>query len=244
MSEEPREKSGEILLSVVIPAYNEENRIGLTLPTVVSFLKAQKFVSEVVFVDDGSHDKTVSVAEKCLREQPHQIILNKQNQGKGSAVKKGMLAAKGVYRLFTDADLSTPIETVIDFIEDLKSNCDVAVGSRALRDSDVAVRQSIWRESMGRIYNLLARMFAFHNISDSQCGFKCFKGEAAETLFSLQKLQRFSFDAEIIYLAQKQGYKVLEKPVTWRNSPQSRVNVIKDSLNMFVDLIRIRWIHR
>lgn len=229
---------------MIIPAYNEEPRIGNTLPSAVSFLKQQNYRSEIILVDDGSRDNTVQLAKKILESYPHQLIQVQPNRGKGHAVKQGMLAGRGRYLLFTDADLSTPLELVNDFMIELQHGYDLVVGSRALKDSNIVTHQPFWREWMGRIYNCFAKMTAFKNISDSQCGFKCFKSSVAKDLFSRQKLERFSFDAEIIYLAQQSGYKLLEKPVIWRNSPQSRVNVIRDSLNMFIDLIRIRWLHR
>ncbi len=235
----------DIYLSVVIPAYNEEARIGATLGAIIHYLKKQRYDSEIIVSDDGSKDQTVSVAREKLRGFPHQVLLAPENQGKGSAVRRGMLSAKGEYVLFTDADLSTPIEEVKKFIEfHEQNNYDVIIGSRALPESNVEIHQDWKRELMGRVFNFFVSLLAFRGILDSQCGFKSFNRNAAKELFSNQKLEGFSFDVEIIYLAKQSGYKVLEAPVTWRNSTQTRVRLFKDPILMFWDLLKIRWLHR
>lgn len=230
-------------LSVVIPAYNEEKRLPQSLAAVVAFLQSQPYTSEIVLSDDGSQDRTISLAEEFLRDFPHQILKVPQNRGKGHAVRQGMLAATGDYVLFTDADLSTPIEEVTGFLERLEKDQDVVIGSRALPDSRVEIHQNFLRESMGKIFNFIAQRWTFKGVHDSQCGFKCFRREAARKLFSLQKLDGFSFDVEIVFLAQKLGFRLLELPVTWRNSTQSRVQVLRDPLVMFWDVLRIRRLH-
>jgi dolichyl-phosphate beta-glucosyltransferase len=230
-------------LSVVIPAFNEEKRLPQTLMAVMDFLKRQPYASEIIVSDDGSQDRTVALAKELLKTFPSQILVTPQNRGKGNAVRQGMLAATGAYVLFTDADLSTPIEEVSRFLVHLEKNQDIVIGSRALRASQVEVRQNFLRETMGKVFNLLAQAWAFKGVHDSQCGFKCFRREAAQKLFSLQKLDGFSFDVEIVYLAQKLGYRLLELPVIWRNSAQSRVQVFRDPLMMFWDVLRIRSLH-
>jgi len=235
---------GEPYLSVIFPAYNEAERLAKTLPRVLDFLRSQKYESEILLVDDGSQDQTVTTAEALLKGFPHKVLRQPRNRGKGAAVKRGMLAGMGRFLLFSDADLSTPIEEVEGFLKELESGYQVVIGSRAMQTSDILERQPFWREWMGRIFNFCARTLAFRNIRDSQCGFKAFSQKAAQDLFSRQKLERFSFDVEVIYLAQKLGYRILEKPVAWRNSAQSKVSVLRDSLNMFLDLLRIRWMHR
>ena len=230
-------------LSVVIPAYNEEERLPQSLAAVLGFLKKQSYGSEIIVSDDGSQDRTVELAKEILKEFPHQVLVTLQNRGKGHAVRQGVLAAKGDYILFTDADLSTPIEEVSKFLACLEKDQDVVIGSRALPDSQVKIRQNFFRETMGKVFNLIAQRFAFKGVHDSQCGFKCFRREAAHKLFSLQKLDGFSFDVEIVYLAQKLGFRLLELPVIWRNSAQSRVQVLRDPLVMFWDVLRIRSIH-
>ncbi len=230
-------------LSVVIPAYNEEKRLPRSLETVLGFLKKQPYASEIIVSDDGSQDRTVALAKDLLKGFPHQILITHRNLGKGHAVRQGMLAATGEYVLFTDADLSTPIEEVARFLARLEKDQDVVIASRDLPGSQVEIHQNFLRETMGKVFNRIACMFAFRGIRDSQCGFKCFRREAAQKLFTLQKLDGFSFDVEIVYLAQKLGLRLLELPVIWRNSAQSRVQVLRDPLMMFWDVLRIRRLH-
>lgn len=235
----------DIKLSIIIPAYNEALRIAPTIEKIKAFLRAKAYPSEIIVVDDGSSDRTAEIASDQLKDFPHLIIQNERNRGKGYSVKTGMLSAKGLYRLFSDADLSTPIEETDRFLDQLEhGGYDCVIGSRDLPDSRVEIHQNWLREIMGKVFNRLARLFSFRSIHDSQCGFKGFRRDAAQKLFALQKLEGFSFDAEIIFLAQKMGYRILETPVTWRNSSQSRVQIFKDPLAMFVDLMRIRFIHR
>jgi dolichyl-phosphate beta-glucosyltransferase len=230
-------------LSVVIPAFNEEKRLPQTLAAVMVFLKRQPYTSEIIVSDDGSQDRTVQIAGEFLRDFPHQILVTPQNRGKGHAVRRGMLAATGDYVLFTDADLSTPIEEAERFLEHLEKDQDVVIGSRALPGSQVEIRQNFLRETMGKVFNFLAQAWTFKGVHDSQCGFKGFRREAAQKLFRLQKLDGFSFDVEIVYLAQKSGLRLLELPVIWRNSTQSRVRIFRDPLKMFWDILRIRRLH-
>ena len=230
-------------LSVIIPSFNEEKRLTSTLEQITAYLRKQRYASEVIVVDDGSRDRTIEVAEEKLTGFPHRILKQGLNQGKGTAVKRGMLEAQGEFLLFTDADLSTPIEEAELLIARLEKGFDIAVGSRALPESRVQIHQNFLRESMGKIFNRIARLMSFKKIQDSQCGFKCFRREAARNLFQAQKLKGFSFDAEILYLAQKKGYRIAEVGVTWRNSPHSRVHILKDSLRMLWDVVRIPWIH-
>ncbi|MFA7254766.1 MAG: dolichyl-phosphate beta-glucosyltransferase [Candidatus Omnitrophota bacterium] len=230
-------------LSVVIPAYNEEKRLPSSLTAVMDFLKKQSYASEIIVSDDGSQDRTVELAREFLKEFPHQVLVTPRNRGKGHAVRQGMLAATGDYVLFTDADLSTPLEEVAKFLAHLQKDQDVVIGSRALPGSQVEIHQNFFREAMGKVFNLIAQLWAFQGIHDSQCGFKGFRKEAARKLFSLQKINGFSFDVEIVYLAQKLGLRLLELPVIWRNSVQSRVRVFRDPFVMFWDVLRIRSLH-
>jgi dolichyl-phosphate beta-glucosyltransferase len=230
-------------LSVVIPAYNEEDRLPRSLLSVIEFLKMQPYSSEIILSDDGSTDRTADVASEILKTVTHKIVTVPENKGKGHAVRKGILAAQGEYILFTDADLSTPIEEVTRFLEHLQRDQDVVIGSRALPGSQVMIHQNPLRETMGKVFNSIACFFAFKGIHDSQCGFKAFRRETALKLFSLQKLDGFSFDVEIVFLAQKLGLRLLELPVIWRNSAQSRVRVFLDPLLMFWDVLRIRRLH-
>lgn len=232
-------------LSVVIPAYNEEFRIGKSLQLICLYLAKKNYDFEIIVIDDGSADKTVEIAKKETEKiaDKIQIICNSKNQGKGFSVKTGVLAATGDYVLFTDADLSTPIEEVTKLISYLENGYDIAIGSRDLPDSKVYIHQNWLRELMGKVFNKIARMLTFKDIHDSQCGFKCFKAQCAKELFGLQKYNGFSFDVEILFLAQKLGYKIKEVPVIWRNSPSSKVNIIADPLKMFRDLFCIRLTH-
>lgn len=235
----------DLFLSVIVPAYNEAQRLGPSLVNMIQYLGRQDYASEIIVVDDGSTDSTVEVAKKELAAFPHTLLLNGTNQGKGYSVKQGMLAGKGRYLLFTDADLSTPIEEISRFLKNMtEKGYDCVIASRALAESQVEIHQNRLRELMGKTFNKMARSLSFKGISDSQCGFKCFSQKAAHDLFALQKLKGFSFDAEILFLAQKRGYRVLETPVIWRNSAQSRVRMIRDPLVMFWDIARIRWMHR
>jgi dolichyl-phosphate beta-glucosyltransferase len=233
----------KIALSVVVPAYNEEHRIRASLDRIVAYLVTQNISSEVIVVDDGSTDQTVVVSHERLGSIPHKILSNGQNRGKGFSVRQGMLAAQGEIVLFTDADLSTPIEECEKLIRDIQNGSDLAIGSRDVSGSKVERHQNILREFMGKVFNRIAHVSAFRGIHDSQCGFKAFKHNVAQKLFTLQKINGFCFDAEIIFLAQRLGYRVGEVGVRWINSPQSKVRIIRDSVLMFVDLCRIRLLH-
>ncbi|MBI4398176.1 MAG: glycosyltransferase family 2 protein [Candidatus Omnitrophica bacterium] len=231
-------------ISIIICAYNEAERLPKSLKEIGNFLESWRRSYEIIVVDDGSRDGTARVASEHLAGVSHFVLSERNNRGKGYAVRTGMLHARGTYILFTDADLSTPIHELEKMIPFLEDGYDLAIGSRAIEAPEVK-RTMIWyREIMGRTYNFLREIFIYPGISDSQCGFKCFRREAAKDLFSAQKLNGFSFDAEILYLARKRQYRIKEVPVSWYAETQSKVKIVKDSLNMFLDLIRIRWMHR
>ncbi|MSR76848.1 MAG: glycosyltransferase family 2 protein [Candidatus Omnitrophica bacterium] len=234
----------EIHLSIIVPFYNEENRLRLSLPLILAFIRQQPFVTELILSNDGSTDHSMAVVSEILKNESYRVLSEPVNQGKGNAVKRGMLAAQGRYVLFSDADLSTPLEEILRFIPYFDKGYDIVIGSRSLASSKVEVHQNALRELMGRVFNLSAQCLTFKNIRDSQCGFKCFTQSAARALFSLQQIPGFAFDAEILYLAQKMGYRIQEEPVLWRNETQSRVKLFSDPIKMFWDLLRIRWIHR
>ena len=231
-------------MSFIIPVYNEERRIAKTIREIAAFESKYQDAYEWIFVDDGSNDETGRLAQKEVGTMKVRWIRLEHNEGKGRAVQKGMLEAKGDFLFFVDADLSTPLSEYESLLCALKDGYDVAIGSRGLSGSQVLVHQNWIRETMGKIFNRIARLLTFKGIYDSQCGFKGFRREAAQRLFNLQRVRGFSFDAEIIYLAQKLGYRIRELPVTWVNSKDSKVNIVKDSIRMFVDLFRIRWYHR
>lgn len=232
-------------LSIVIPAYNESVRLGATLSRVSEYACARARPHEIIVVDDGSTDATCDLVRAAERDGASvRLLINDVNRGKGYSVSRGMLAARGRIVLFTDADLSTPIEEADALIERLEGGHDLAIGSRALRQSKIEVHQPFFRENMGRVFNLLFRLIFMDGIHDSQCGFKGLRREAAQDLFSRLTVHGFCFDVEIVYLARKLGYRVVEVPVRWRNSPDTRVHALLDPARMFLDMFRIRWRHR
>jgi dolichyl-phosphate beta-glucosyltransferase len=232
--------NNNILLSVVIPAYNEEKRIGSTLKKIIEFFNAKKSNYEIIVVDDGSKDNTVNIIKDIFRNEI-KIIANKKNKGKGYSVRSGFLSANGKYLLFSDADLSTPIEEADKLSKALRGDFQVIIGSRALKDSDVLVHQPIYRELMGKIFNVFVKLICLGGIKDTQCGFKLFTARAGKEICKLQRLDRFSFDVEMLFIAKKKGYKISEVPIRWSNDPETKVGAIKDSINMFKDLLIIRW---
>lgn len=231
-------------LSIVIPAYNEAMRIESTLVHVLRYLETQPYASEVIVVDDGSKDATFGVVRnmRTPNRTPVRVHQLKENQGKGAAVKVGMLGlARGEYRLFYDADASTPIEEVDRIWPQFDDGANIVIGSRALPDSRVEVHQASYREFMGRTYNRMLRAMKLTHFIDTQCGFKAFTAAAAEAVFSRQTLERFSFDVELLFVAEKHGLAIREIPVRWINSPASRVSPIRDSTRMFLDLFLIHY---
>ena len=230
------------MISVVIAAYNEEKRIGKSLRKIKDYLDAQDFAYEIIVVDDGSTDNTKQVAIGYKSEITNlKIIGYPKNRGKGYALRQGVLASKGGSVLVSDADLSTPIEELSHMLP-LISGCeyDVAIGSRALKPETIIKKQPWWRQGMGKIFNKIVRLLVLEGIKDTQCGFKLFSGEAARNLFINARIDRFAYDVEILALAKKRNYGVLEVPVRWINSPDSKVNPIFDSLQMIFDLVKIR----
>lgn len=223
-------------LSVVIPAYNEEQRLGPTLARIKEYLAAQDYSSEVLVVDNGSRDRTIDVARKANVE-----VIEEPRRGKGAAVRTGMLAARGEYVMFSDADLSTPIEEVEKLMGEIEKGADVAVASRGLPDSNLVKRQPWYREMVGRGGNLLVRLVAVRGIADTQCGFKVFPREIARRVFAAQRLTGAAFDVEVLFIVQHAGWKIAEVPVTWIDSPDTRFHRVRDSLDALKDLIRIRW---
>ncbi len=229
-------------ISVVIPCYNEQNRIGKTLDRIIRYMGKKGHDYEIIVVSDGSKDSTVEVASKFIEQSNGRlkVIGRKQNLGKGGTVKEGMLAAKKDYVLFSDADLSTPIEELEHFHKYLQSY-DVIIGSRYAKGADVRVKQPFFRVLVSRMFNILVSVLAVRGIKDTQCGFKLFSAKAAAKIFKMQKFNRFGFDVEILFIAKKHGFRIKEVPVVWVNSEESKVSAIKDSISMFTDLLKIRW---
>ena len=223
-------------LSVVIPAYNEAERLPATLARVRAYLDARGEDYEIVVVDDGSSDAT---AERAAADGAR-VVRNQGNRGKGYSVRRGMLLATGARRLMTDADLSTPIEDLQHLERALDAGHQVAIASRALPGSNVEVHQGAFRELSGRAFNLLVRALLLPGLRDTQCGFKLFAAEAAQAAFSRCRLDGFSFDVEALYVARLRGLRVAEVPVTWRNDAASRVTLGRGLL-AFADLVAIRW---
>jgi dolichyl-phosphate beta-glucosyltransferase len=225
-------------LSVIIPAYNEAERLPPTLAAIRGFLDVWGRPYEILVVDDGSTDATVERAR--AEGGPFLTLLeNGRNRGKGHSVRRGMLAASGDVRLMCDADLSTPIFEFPRLLSRLDDGHDVAIGSRALPESKVEVRQPLYRESMGRLYNQLVRLLFLSGLHDTQCGFKLFTARAARLSFGPARLEGFSFDVETLFIAKRRGLKIAEVGVTWRNDAASRVGMARGAL-AFVDLLRIR----
>ena len=228
-------------LSVVVPAYNEELRLRESLPAIIAYLSAQSYGWEILVVDDGSSDNTGVVAAELGRGHPLRVLRNEPNAGKGASIRRGMMEARGRYRLFSDADLSTPVAELEKFWPAVADGCDVVIGSRALPESKLEVRQAAYREMMGRIFNVLVRVLLVRGIHDTQCGFKLFSEKAARDVFPKQKLRGFAFDVELLMLAQRAGMKIREVPVRWINSPASKVSALRDSTRMFLDLLALRF---
>jgi len=231
-------------LSIVIPAYNEALRIGKTLDRICDYMEGCGYSYEIIVVDDGSNDGTDEVVRKAAENHPAiSILRNNGNKGKGYSVKRGMLCSKGASVLLSDADLSTPIEELEKLYQALEDGCNIAIGSRAVSGSMILKRQPWYRQLMGMTFNKLVRALAVNGIRDTQCGFKLFTGDAARRVFALQRIERFAFDVEALYLAKKMGFGIKEVPVVWVNSPNSKVGIFKDSLRMMRDLLKIR-LHR
>jgi dolichyl-phosphate beta-glucosyltransferase len=231
-------------ISIVIPAYNEEQRLGPTLTAILSFLsqRASAF-AEILVVDDGSRDGTARIVEQFSAAHPQiRLLRNPGNRGKGYSVRHGVLESRGEWILFTDADLSAPIEELDKLFDAVRrTHADIAIGSRALERSLIQVHQSWFRETAGRIFNLFLRLLTGLPFLDTQCGFKLYRRQAAQEIFRRQRLERFGFDAEVLYIARRLGFRCVEVPVRWSHSPGTKVSMLRDSLDMFLDLLRIRW---
>jgi len=230
-------------LSVVIPAFNEELRISDTLSQVVEYLTAQDYEWEVVVADDGSQDHTARLIGQVIVEHPNVRVLRLPHRGKGWAVKNGMLAAQGEYRLLCDADLSVPLAQVERLLPPLGPDCDIVLGSREAPGA-ARIGEPTRRHLMGRVFNFLVSRLTVSGLADTQCGFKCFRGAVAQDLFQRQTMDGFSFDVELLFLARQRGLTFAEVGVDWYYRPQSKVRPVRDSLAMTLDLLKIRWRHR
>jgi len=230
-------------ISIVIPAYNEENVIGGTLDEVSEYLDGRGLNYEIILVSDGSADNTEKIAlSKSAVNKRIKVLSNGRNMGKGFSVKKGCLSASGDVIVFTDSDLSYPISEVEKPLKMIRSKtADVAIGSRTVSGARIVVHTSPLRKVMSMVFNLFVRLIAIKGIGDTQCGFKAFSRTAVKDIFSMQTMRGFSFDVELIYIAKKLGFKVREFPIIWAKSAESSsVNPVSDSFAMFLDIIKIR----
>jgi glycosyltransferase involved in cell wall biosynthesis len=230
-------------LSIVVPAYNEALRIGISLEKIREYVRTRNYPVELIIIDDGSKDETPDILEE-VREHfpPLKVLRNEPNRGKGYSVRRGVLEARGELVLFTDSDLSAPIEEANKLIAALESErADAAVGSRALERRLIGVRQPAHREFAGRIFNLLVRLFTGLKIRDTQCGMKLFRSATTRRAFELQRVDGFGFDPELLFIIQRLGRKIVEVPMRWNDNPATKVNFLRDSSRMFWDLAALRW---
>jgi len=228
-------------LSVIIPAFNEESRLPPYLSSIIGYLEQRGGGWEVIVVDDGSRDATQAVVRAVMATCPSvRLIPLGENHGKGAAVRAGMLAATGALRLFCDADGATPIVELQRLERALSAGADIAIGSRAIRGRDTRVEGTLHRKVIGTAYNWLVRLIVVPGVHDTQCGFKLFRGDVAERVFAAQRLSGFGFDVETLFLARKCGYVLREVPVNWRDRPGGKVRLLRDSIRMFLDLVKLR----
>src|SRR3972149_1008789 len=229
-------------ISIIIAAYNEERRIIPSLLKIKEYVTKQDLPYEIIVVDDGSTDNTHTVVRDLIKDVPYlKVISYVPNRGKGYALRQGILASKGEGVLLTDADLSTPIEELSKLFPLIYNHkYDIAIGSRALALSEIIRKQPWWRQSMGKFFNRLVKTLVIEDFKDTQCGFKLFGGDMARSLFKEAQIDRFAYDVEILAIAKKKGKRIAEVPITWINSPESKVSPIRDSLQMLLDLLKIR----
>lgn len=228
-----------VFLSIIVPAHNEESRLTDTLSQLRDFCESQPFSSEIIIAENASNDKTLVIANDFANRYPEFAVLHDDRPGKGLAIQTGMLAARGEYRFICDADLSMPVQEITRFIPPSLQGVDIAIASReapgAVRYNEPALRHFV-----GRVFNNLVRLIILPGLQDTQCGFKCFTQKAAETLFPLQTVTGWTFDVEILAIAQRLGFKIVEVPIPWYHFGSSKVRVLQDSVKMALDLIRIR----
>lgn len=229
-------------ISVVIPAFNEENRLPATLSSVHDFLTARRNQFEIIIVDDGSSDGTATIVRDfASTHQGVNLISYKPNRGKGHAVRTGMLAARGEYLLLDDADGASPISELVRLERAIVEGADVAIGSRAKRGNDTRVNALAHRKHMGNTFNLIVQSMILPGIQDTQCGFKLFKRDSGQELFAISRLTGYAFDVEILYLARSMGLKVAEIPINWTNVTGSKINLFSDPLKMLIELFRVAF---
>lgn len=228
--------------SVIIPAYNESARLGATLDRVLAYVSKEQWDAEVIVVNDGSRDQTADLVRECTQKHPRlRLLENPGNRGKGYSVRNGILNAAGEILLFSDADLSAPIEEAPKLFAAIQSGADIAIGSRWLNPELQTHRQSLLRQFYGRAFNLALRILLGLNFKDTQCGFKAFTRAAGQKIFPQQKIERWGFDPELLYLARKSRMKVVEVGVAWAHAEGTRINPLRDGMRMIGEVLKIRW---
>lgn len=228
--------------SIIIPAYNESQRIAASLDKIIAYTSEQQWMTEILVVNDGSRDNTRDIVREYAKTHPQvRLIENPGNRGKGYTVRNGMSQATGEIVLFTDADLSSPIQESKKLFAAIQAGADVAIGSRWLQAELQTERQPLHRQVFGRIFNLLLRIILGLKYKDTQCGFKAFTRKAALSLFPRQRIERWGFDPELLFLSQKYGLNIAEVPVEWAHDDRSKINPVVDGFKMFTEMLRIRW---
>ena len=228
------------LLSIIVPAYNEERRLPESLAQIDTFVSAQPYEVELIVVNNNSSDATPQIAEAFAAAHPYARVFSEPRQGKGAAVKRGMMAGEGDYLIICDADFSMPVVEIKKFIPPALDSYDVAIGSRELPGAQ-RIDEPGYRHLMGRIFNMVVRILAIPTIQDTQCGFKSFRREVAYELAGRQTIDGWGFDVELLFIALQYGYRLVEVPITWYYRPQSRINPLRDSLSMVLEVLRVRW---
>jgi glycosyltransferase involved in cell wall biosynthesis len=228
--------------SIVIPAYNESARIGHALEEVLRTLDEKRWNAEVLVVNDGSTDNTAAIVEGfAAKDSRVRLLQNPTNRGKGYSVRNGLLHGSGNILMFTDADLSSPMAEAERLFAAIRDGADVAIGSRWLERSRQTIHQPLYRQIFGRCFNLVTRMVMRLPFADTQCGFKAFRRGAAQTIFQLQRIERWGFDPEILFIALKRGYNIREVPVTWGHDERSKISYLRDGIKMLEELVYVRW---
>lgn len=227
------------LLSIIIPAHNEEYRLPIALDKIEAFLQTQAYPTEVIVVENGSHDRTLAIAQDFALTHPYLRVLKVETRGKGLAVKAGMLAANGDYRFICDADLSMPIDEIVKFLPPYSDGYDISIATREGKEAK-RVDEPEYRHMIGRINNWIIKLTILRGFEDTQCGFKMFNRAAAEDLFGVQRMTGIGFDIELLYVAQKRGYKIREVPITWYFSAESRMRLVQDSLKLLTEIFEIK----
>ncbi len=229
-----------LLLSIIIPAYNEERRLPGTLTQILAYLSSQPYSAEIIVVENGSTDDTAGVVQRFMVAHPNVRLIRSKERGKGIATRFGMLSARGQFCFMCDADLSMPITELAKFLPPALDGYDVAIGSREVPGAH-RYGEPVYRHLMGRVYAAIVKLLALPGFEDTQCGFKSFRHEVAQDLFSSQSMQGWGFDPELLYIARKRRYRIVEVPIEWYYNPDSRVRPVKDAFQMVRDLLRIRW---